>query len=344
MNRLTLASLTRITDLSNKEFEIKPLGREDWKHAHYVVGEMISGDGPYAKAELANGRLVDLMRGDRVMGALGVRAATLESCGDWTKIGSDLVLDQMTPAGLFGKETSRSYLLPPLPKYRYLGHVWIDGKPLGMSDFVKRIEPVEFRTPTILIIGTSMSAGKTMTARVVIRLLKKLGLKVVGAKLTGAGRYRDVLSMYDAGADEILDFVDVGLPSSVRPVAEFEDCLEQMLARIQRVGADVLVAEVGASPMEPYNGESVVARLKETMRMSILCASDPYAVKGVMEAFRFTPDLVGGPCTNTEASMALVGKLTGLPALNILDPDAPRRLGEMLRERLAPAISEKRMT
>ena len=341
MDRLTLASLTRISDLGDGEFKIAPLSREYWKHADYVVGEMVSGDGPYAKAELSNGRLVDLMRGDRVMGALGVRAATLETCGDWTKIGSDLLLDQMTPAGLFGKETSRSYLLPPLPRYHYLGHVWVDGKTVGMSDFVPRLEPVDFHIPTVLIIGTSMSAGKTMTARVVIRLLKKLGLKVVGAKLTGAGRYRDVLSMYDAGADEIFDFVDVGLPSSVRPVAEYEQCLEQLLSRIQRAEPDVLVAEVGASPMEPYNGESAVGRLKESLKMSILCASDPYAVKGVVEAFRFTPDLVGGPCTNTEASIALVGRLTGLPALNILNPDAPRKLEEILGERLAVAVSER---
>lgn len=205
-----------------------------------------------------------------------------------------------------------------------------------MSDYVESLPRVEFRIPTILIIGTSMSAGKTMTARVVIRQLKKMGRKVVGAKLTGAGRYRDVLSMYDAGADEILDFVDVGLPSSVRPVAEYEACLEQLLSRIQRAEPDVLVAEVGASPLEPYNGESAVRRLKRCMKMSVLCASDPYAVKGVVEAFRFTPDLVGGPCTNTEASIALVGRLTGLPALNILAPDAPAQLGETLNAVLLP--------
>lgn len=101
MDRLTLASLTRISDLSRGEFEVQPLPREEWKHAHYVVGEMVAGDGPFAKAELSNGRLTDLMRGDRVMGALGVRAATLETCGDWSRVEDDLILDQMTPAGLF---------------------------------------------------------------------------------------------------------------------------------------------------------------------------------------------------------------------------------------------------
>lgn len=333
-DRITLGSLTRISDLDRVEYVVKPLERDEWKHSHYVVGRLVSGRGEYCKAELANGRLVNLAYDDLVMGALGVRAATLETCGDWELVGEDLILDQMTPAGLFGKETSRSYLLPDLPKYKYLGHVWVGGQPKAMTDYVEKLEMKELEIPTILIIGTSMSAGKTTTARVVIRQLKKLGLKVVGAKLTGAGRYRDVLSMYDAGADEIFDFVDVGLPSSVRPVKEYEERLDQLLSRIAGVDADVLVAEIGASPMEPYNGETAVARLKEHVRMSILCASDPYAVKGVVEAFQFRPDLVSGPCTNTDASVALVKRLMDLKAMNILAPCAPENLQAMIAEHL----------
>jgi hypothetical protein len=330
MDRITLGSLTRISDLADGNYEVRPLPRGEWKHAQYLVGKMISGGGKYAKAELANGRLVSLVEGDLVMGALGVRAATLETCGDWALVGDDLILDQMTPAGLFGKETSRSYLLPALPRYSYVGHVWVNGKPASMTDYVETIEPRELELPMILIIGTSMSAGKTTTARVLIRQLKRLGLKVVGAKLTGAGRYRDVLTMHDAGADRIFDFVDVGLPSSVRPKLEFEERLQQLLSRIAAVDADVLVGEIGASPMEPYNGESAVAMVKSKVKMSILCASDPYAVKGVVDAFEFTPDLVSGPCTNTEASIALVNRLMDLPALNILADEAPDKLREMV--------------
>lgn len=339
MDRITLGSVARISNLAEGDYEVKPLSRDKWQHCHYVVGKMISGDGKYAKAELSNGRLVDLMSGDYVMGSLGVRAATLETCGDWELVGDDLILDQMTPAGLFGKETSRSYLLPTLPKYEYIGHVWVEGRPVRMTDYVENLAPKELSIPMILIIGTSMSAGKTTTARVLIRQLKQLGLKVVGAKLTGAGRYRDVLSMADAGADYIFDFVDVGLPSSVRPRAEYEERLDQLLTRIASVEADVLVAEIGASPMEPYNGESAVARVKDKIKMSILCASDPYAVKGVVEAFQFTPDLVSGPCTNTLASIALVKRLMDIPAMNILSGDAPLALRGMVCERLGLEVN-----
>ena len=68
--------------------------------------------------------------------------------------------------------------------------------------------------------------------------------------------------------------------------------------------------------------------------MSILCASDPYAVKGVVEAFQFRPDLVSGPCTNTDASVALVKRLMDLKAMNILAPCAPENLQAMIAEHL----------
>jgi uncharacterized NAD-dependent epimerase/dehydratase family protein len=70
-----------------------------------------------------------------------------------------------------------------------------------MRDYVPVAPAHGFALPTVLMVGTSMSAGKTTTARVVVRLLGEAGLSVVGAKLTGAGRYRDILSMQDAGAD-----------------------------------------------------------------------------------------------------------------------------------------------
>jgi hypothetical protein len=58
--------------------------------------------------------------------------------------------------------------------------------------------------------------------------------------------------------------------------------------------------------------------------------------KPVVEAFQFTPDLVSGPCTNTEASIALVSRLTGLRAVNILAPQAPEELRVILEVQFGP--------
>jgi hypothetical protein len=269
-----------------------------------------------------------------VVGALGQRCATLEAVGDWRAIGDDLQMEALTSAGLFGKVTSKSAFLPPLLSLTYRGHVFVAGSKAAMRDFVAPASNLAFTLPVILVVGTSMSAGKTMTARLAIRLLKEAGLKVIAAKLTGAGRYRDVLSMKDAGADLIFDFVDVGLPSTVGPAQEYREALRRLLTMIMKAGADVVVAEAGASPLEPYNGATAIAEIEPNVRCMVLCASDPYAVAGVISAFGKRPDLVAGAAANTEAGIALVEKLCDLKALDLLDKRSAPDLRAILKRSL----------
>jgi len=203
-----------------------------------------------------------------------------------------------------------------------------------MRDFVEQLPPGMPRAPVILLVGTSMSAGKTTTARVVVRMLAERGLRVLACKITGAARYRDILSCLDVGAEHVMDFVDAGLPSTVCEESVYVPALEHMLSRMAALDPDVIVAEAGASPLEPYNGAAAYARLAPLVRLSILCASDPYAVLGVMDAFGIQPDLVAGPAGNTTAAVELVEKLTGVRALNLLERGGAEELRMLLDDRI----------
>jgi hypothetical protein len=161
-----------------------------------------------------------------------------------------------------------------------------------------------------------------------------MGKYVVGAKLTGAGRYRDILSFGDAGADAVFDFVDGGLPSTVEPESTFRDAIRPILHHIDSLKPDFLVAEAGASPLEPYNGTAAIDELNDNIKCTILCASDPYAVVGVEKAFGLRPDLVTGLATSTSAAIDLVSKLSGVEALNVLDPECMPQLQKLLRRKL----------
>jgi hypothetical protein len=343
--RYCFASLTRISNLPEVSFSPMPLPKAHWNTGDYVVGEASHPRGLSA-IELANGRMIEVAEGDLVVGALGQRCATLEAVGDWRAIGDDLQMEALTSAGLFGKVTSKSAFLPALLPLTYCGHVMVNGAKVTMREFVAPRPRLPFTLPVVLIVGTSMSAGKTMTARLAIRLLKETGLKVIGAKLTGAGRYRDVLSMRDAGADLIFDFVDVGLPSTVGPADEYREALDRLLTMMVEAGADVVVAEAGASPLEPYNGATAIATIEPNVRCMVLCASDPYAVAGVISAFRKRPDLVAGAAANTEAGIALVDKLCDIKALDLLDkrsiPDLRAILKRALNSSSENASSENR--
>lgn len=332
--KMFFASLTRIASLDDRELVIEKLERDQWKAGDYVVGVVDEPPSGFRNIELRSGRLVELAEGDSAVGAFGIRHATLEATGRFDAIRSDGRMAALTSAGLFGAVTSRSFTLPSLLPLRYDGHVTAGGKVLRMGDFVPVVDEIDYTCPTVLIVGTSMSAGKTTVAKTIIRRLKEWGLTVVGAKLTGAGRYRDVLGMSDAGADAIFDFVDAGLPSSIGPPDEFRPRLRQLLSRITATKPDVVVAEAGASPLEPYNGDTVLDEIGERVRCTVLCASDPYAVVGVMRGFERTPDLVAGIATSTIAGIELCEKLAGIPALNVLDPATRPKLERLLAKRL----------
>lgn len=325
------ASLTRISNLPEVSFSVEALPREEWETGDYVVGRVDEPPSDLSRIELTNGRNVEVVEGDLVVGAFGKRYATLAAVGEWQNIGDDLRMESLTGAGLFGKATSETKRHLSLT---YEGHVFVDGEKAVMRDFVPLSPERSFELPTVLLVGTSMSAGKTTSAKAIVRLLEQAGLRVIGAKLAGAARYSDILGMEDAGADRIFDFVDAGLPSTAVPEEEYRRALRDLLARIGDADADVVVAEVGASPMEPYNGEVAIEELGPNVRCTVLSASDPYAVTGMIMTFRNRPDLVTGLATSTEAGVELVEKLSGIKALNVMDPDALPELREILEDAL----------
>ena len=336
MNKAFFTTVTRISDVETNSFDVNPLPRSEWATGDYVMCEVQGRPGPLYVIERPTGRACQVFDGDLVVGAFGIRAATLEGVGGWRDIGDDGALHALTGAGLFGKATSVSPLLPPVMSLQYRGHL-TRGEKLTMRGFCPPVEPTPLDIPVILLIGTSMSSGKTTSGRVIVHELAQFGLKVAAAKLTGAARYRDMLSWKDAGADHVFDFVDVGLPSTVCPPEEFSGLLTELLSKIAATSPDVLVAEAGASPLEPYNGSVAMEMIDDKVRMMVLCASDPYAVLGVQQAFGRKPDLVCGPAANTEAAVELVGKLCGVPALNLLRRRARPPLREILKEQLGIA-------
>jgi hypothetical protein len=334
MIRPFLASVTRISDLSPTNITASELAREHWDTGDYVVGRVLDTRGHLSAIELASGRMIEVMEGDLVVGTLGTRVATLEAVGDWRSIDDSGEFNAMTAAGLFGKVTSLSPFISSPMRLQYQGHVTRNDEKVTMRGCLPELEMIDFDIPVVLIVGTSMSSGKTMSGRVIVHLLSQMGLNVVGAKLTGAARYRDMLSFGDAGASAIYDFVDAGLPSSAVDEATYREALPYLLTLIARDKPDVVVAEAGASPLEPYNGAIAKEMIRDNVKFKLLCAQDPYAVVGVQAAFQRTPDLVAGGAANTDAAIERVKNLSGLPALYLMDPSSRGQLGEMLRKAL----------
>jgi hypothetical protein len=331
-------ALTRISDLQVKGFDVQKIEKSKWDTGDYVVCQIIHAGSDIYKLELPTGRMRGIIGGESIVGALGERFATLEATGTWRETGDDGMMHVLTSGGLLGKLTTKSVYIHELMKIEYLGHVFRDGEKVKMADFVRPVPERVFNLPIVLFIGTSMSAGKTTSARIVTNIFKKEGFNVVGAKLTGAGRYKDILAIKDVGADAVFDFVDAGLPSTICSPELFSEKIKYLKNLIAGADADVAVIEIGASPLEPYNGELAVEAIREHIKCIILCASDPYAVLGLMKAFKIKPDIVTGICTNTLAGRNLVEKLSNVKALNLIDPENTPSLKHILNSSLGIAL------
>ncbi len=338
MKRYFFSSVTRITPFTQNNIQIKAQEFSKWKTGDYVAGK-VSAPPRTMGLEMPTGRMAEVAEGDIIIGALGNRHATLSATGKWSKIDKSGKMDLLSAGGILGKMTSISSFEPTLIKLDYLGHVRMDGTFKGMQDFVPKTKKIDFNTPVVLIVGTSMSAGKTTAAKIVIRQLKQAGLKVAGAKLTGTGRYKDILGMYDAGADSITDFVDAGLPTSVVPKSEYIPALEYILSQVQSTNPDIAVIEIGASPLEPYNGDHAIHYIEKFIKFRILCASDPYAVYGVMKAFGSKPDLISGVATNTIGGVDLIDNLSDVPSLNLIYPRYHAQLRKMLKHKFKGSLN-----
>lgn len=324
-------SVTRIADLDEREYDVERRPREDWETGDYVLARVTHRPDPDVRMENPVGRRVELMEGETVVGALGTRRATRGFVGDWRDVGDDGVMNVMTGGGVLGNVTSTSPYSPTPIEVGYEGHVVTDGVE-RMRDHALTGKVSSFGTPVVLVLGTSMSAGKTMSGRVITRVLVENGYDVAACKLTGAGTYGDVLSMEVAGAEPIYDFVDAGLPTTVVPEETYRNAVGPVLGRMEE--ADVVVAEVGASPLEPYNGEAAVEMIEDNVAFTVLCATDPYAVVGIEDSFGHPPDLVAGIATNTAAGVDLVEELTDCSGLNLQNESAKEPLRDMLLESL----------
>jgi hypothetical protein len=333
--RLIAASVARIADFEDHPPTPAPVERSEWKTGDYVIGRVLdSGSTPFP-LEVPSGRLVEVIPGDLVLGALGRRTATLQLVGDWRHVDdSDPTLETLNAAGVLGRITSAALPRPASVRLEYLGHATREGARLTMESFAGDEQAEDIGAPVVLIVGTSMEAGKTVAGKAIVRQLKALGLRVAAAKLTGVGRLRDVQAMGDAGADVICDFVDGGLPSTAVPREDFEAAARRVFARIASAQPDVAVIEAGASPLEPYNGDTAVRLLGDRVRCTVLCASDPYAVVGVIDAFGTKPDLVSGRAAATDAAIELVRRLTGRQAMNLFESGH----GDVLRELLSRTL------
>ncbi|SDD68821.1 P-loop NTPase family protein [Auraticoccus monumenti] len=200
--------------------------------------------GQHKRLEDRHGRRATLFPGDEVVVCYGARYAPDQF---HAVVPEDLSACHLVAAGgLAGQVQAAHSAMAPPTSLLPLG-ILLDGagERINLSQSAAPAGAVAGLPPTIAVVGSSMNSGKTTSAAHLIGGLRRAGLRVGAAKVTGTGAGGDVWLMQDAGAAVVLDFTSAGVPSTYRMGPdEVLRVFRTLLYQLSTAGCDVLVIEV----------------------------------------------------------------------------------------------------
>lgn len=202
--------------------------------------------GQHRMLELRTSRRATLYPGDEIVVAYGARyapdqfeAEMPEDLGDCDLVAAGGVAATMRSRHTGMKSPTR---IAPVGLLATRG-----GQVLNVADgaLPAPSRSISRRTPTILVAGTSMNAGKTTTVASLVHGLTRAGIRVGACKITGTGAGGDRHMFADAGAAEVLDFTDLGLAATFRvPVPRLAKVAADMHDHLRARGVDAIVMEI----------------------------------------------------------------------------------------------------
>ncbi len=316
------SSVRNVDFLKNcKRVEIVKNGR-DVNEGDIVAAEVVGEGGYYNQAEVEGGKMIDLEVGQVIVGVLGERKAVQ---GFSSKVPKTLEkgdkLDFVSSGGVMGRCISSPEGMGEPYRMKFLGFVTKDGKRVNISDHsLEASGKLHLDCPLVMVVSSRMDAGKTTLCCGLVKRFSESGNKVGALKLTGVTRQRDTLLMKREGASEAYEFTDCGLPSST---GDPEKAVRASKGLINEAGkeTDVVVAELGAGLLSSYNVLEVLKdeEIKEACTSLIFMALDPVGAYGglrILEDHGYSPDVISGPSTDTEAGRENIRRFTDIPVLN----------------------------
>jgi hypothetical protein len=209
-----------------------------------LVLARVEAIGHHKSVELATGRKAQLYVGDEIVVCFGNRYAPDQFEAE---VPGDLGLCHLAAAGGVAARVVSGHAKTREPTVILPIGLLSDseGQVLNLRAFALPTAAVTRVVPVIAVVGTAMNAGKTTTAAAIVHAAVGCGWRVGGAKVTGTGAGNDVWMMRDAGADPVVDFTDMGVPTTY--LCDPSDVIRVFLGTLDALGAaaiDIAVIEV----------------------------------------------------------------------------------------------------
>lgn len=230
--------------------------------------------GQHTKIELASGRRAAMYVGDEIIVTYGARYAPDQF---EAYVPGDLGPCDLVAAGGIASDCKRKHNRMKCPtQIQPIGLLaYADGSRVKLSDWAlpKMLMP-KHGPKVFAVIGTMMNAGKTTCAANLIRGLKRSGLRVGAAKVTGTGSGGDRWVVTDAGADIVLDFTDMGEASTFGlSAARVEEIFSDLTNHLAAEGADAIVVEIADGLLQRETSDLLNSNLFRTRCDGLLFAA-----------------------------------------------------------------------
>jgi len=290
------------------------------------IGDLVAAEvlsiGKHTTLEDRTGVSVHIFPGDRLVGAFGNRYATDQYEG-YVPTQVQEEFDLLSIGGVCGQVVSQHASMQPPTRLRMLGAVCdLQGHGLNLSQFRLQRRDAGSTCELILVVGASMNSGKTTTVGTLVRALSNAGMRVCATKVTGTAAGKDGRYFASCGATRVLDFTDVGYPSTyMLNLHELLDVYGTLIAHLQDYQPDYIVIEVADGIFQRETRmllDSV--RFRSRINHVFFAANDSLSAEcGVraLSALNMPLRATSGMLTQSPLAVREAEEATGLPCLSI---------------------------
>lgn len=319
-----LAAARRAFTTRNVDFgQVRALVRTGTPRAGDLVLARVTAIGQHPRLESPAGRRETMYAGDEIVVAYGNRYAP----DQFDAVVPDSLgpCDLVAGGGIAAAMRAKHHRMKNPTRIEPVGLLAdVTGRIVNLADHATiAAGPQDGQCRVIVVVGTSMNAGKTTTAATLIHGLNRAGLRVGAAKVTGTGSGGDIWSMVDAGARLALDFTDAGhaTTAGVPLPALVEDSLA-LVAAVSR-GHDVAVIEIADGLFQTETSALLQSpRMAARIDAVILAAGDAMgAAYGHqwLERHGLPVALIAGCVTSSPLGLKEAQAATGLPVATLAE-------------------------
>jgi len=291
----------------------------------------ISRIGQHSTLENVSGRIHTIHNGSKAIFVFGNRYAP-DYYEGLIPTNTRSEIDLLARSGVIGVLKTKNSKVKDPTRVKILGFVCDkNGKVINTRNFSlihprKKIKTTP-RSRLILVCGSSMNSGKSVSAAACCWALSAMGYGVRASKVTGTASLKDILHMNDAGAEHYSDFTYLGFPSTyMLDPDELHTIFNLLDLKYANNPKNFWIVELADGIIQRetamlLSSEEVLSRVHRF----IFCANDAFGAIGglriLKEKLNITPHAISGICSSSPLLVRELSQFTDIPVFNNINID-----------------------